>query len=379
MRKRTVTALVIAAVLAVAPATESIVTITASAAENENVQKIFDGSFAYFQDKGASEALDVLNNSKYASYTVKGDENERDATSLRNMTLAINWLKECNTLREQNGLEPLLVNDEMMAMAQADANYSDAVHGHAEQFNVGENCAWNSGSNPFVQWYNEEKEKYEAMTSPGWSNETGHYLNIINPSYKTTGFAVCTKGTKSPYTYVQVFSNNDGGITVEEYEKQLREYMNLLFDGDSGASGDNGNNNGSGDNGSSDVSGNEGNSSQPGKTGSPESGFEAMKRVNFSIKMEIERAAEKASEAGISVGRVVIDGNDYGINAFYIDTMKELNEANVDAVLKYDYEGYHYEILIPAGEAPVYEDIPWYGPMYLYGSFLDTATVTPIE
>ena len=104
-----------------------------------------------------------------------------------------------------------------------------------------------------------------------------------------------------------------------------------------------------------------------------------MKRVNFSIKMEIERAAEKASEAGISVGRVVIDGNDYGINAFYIDTMKELNEANVDAVLKYDYEGYHYEILIPAGEAPVYEDIPWYGPMYLYGSFLDTATVTPIE
>ena len=200
------------------------ISIPANAAENTNEQKLKDGSYAYFEDKGITDAIDALDNSKYASLTVKGDE--KDATSFKNMLDTIQWIKECNKLREQEGLEPLLVNDTLMAMAQADANYSDTVIGHAQQFSIGENCAWNFGSNPFTQWYDQEKIEYEK--NPVWSNDTGHYLNIINANYKTTGFAINTRGTKYPYTYVQVFDYSDDGIPVEEYEAQLLEYYNSL-------------------------------------------------------------------------------------------------------------------------------------------------------
>lgn len=201
------------------------ISIPVKAAENENAQKLKDGSFAYFQDKGAAEALNALENSTYANLTIKGDA--ADATNFSNMLATFQWIRECNRLRELNNLEPLLVNDTLMAMAEADANYSDTVVGHAEQFSVGENCAWNFGSNPFAQWYDEEKAIYDAMETPAWTNETGHYLNIINPSYTTTGFAISTRGTIYPYTYVQVFSTGEG-ISVDEYEKQVLEYYNSL-------------------------------------------------------------------------------------------------------------------------------------------------------
>lgn len=97
--------------------------------------------------------------------SIKGDP--ADATSLNNMKATIQWLKRCNELRSQHGLAPLMVSDRLMAMAQADANYSDTVIGHAMQFSLGENCAWNYGSDPFIQWYDQEKAQYEATKDSG--------------------------------------------------------------------------------------------------------------------------------------------------------------------------------------------------------------------
>lgn len=271
MKKRTVTAFALAAALALVPVSGNFTTMTVSAAEEGDAQKVKDGSFAYFQDKGATDALDALNNSTYANLTVKGDA--ADATSFENMLQTLQWIRECNRLRAANGLDPLLVNDEMMAMAQADANYSDTVVGHAQQFSVGENCAWNFGSNPFTQWYDEEKAVYDAMENPGWTDETGHYLNIINPSYKTTGFAINTRGTMYPYTYVQVFSFDDSGVTVDEYERQLVEYYNSINSGNDSGSDDNGS---TSDNGNSNSSDN-GSTSQSGKTESKSSAVAAMR------------------------------------------------------------------------------------------------------
>ena len=115
-----------------------------SAAETEKAaaqQKLADGSFAFFDAMGATDALNALTQSTYASKTIKGDPT--DATSLENMKATIQWLKRCNELRSQHGLAPLMVSDRLMAMAQADANYSDTVIGHALQFSmIGENCAW---------------------------------------------------------------------------------------------------------------------------------------------------------------------------------------------------------------------------------------------
>ncbi|MCI8528435.1 MAG: hypothetical protein HFH82_04655, partial [Lachnospiraceae bacterium] len=255
-------------IVAVFACSSLMVSMPVSAAEDGNAQKLKEGSFAFFQDAGADEALDALNNSQYAELTIKGDAD--DATSFDNMLKSFQWIRRCNELREMNGLEPLLVNNEMMAMAQADANYSDTVIGHAQQFAVGENCAWNWGkTDPFIQWYDEEKEIYDQMETPGWTSETGHYLNIIEPGYKTTGFAINTRGTKYPCTYVQVFSYSDDGITVDEYEKIVMDYYNSITSNETPDSEDDTDNSGSDDNnGSGDNSGSDDNNGSGDNSGS---------------------------------------------------------------------------------------------------------------
>ena len=77
-----------------------------------------------------------------------------------------------------------MITDDLMAMAEADTNWSSQHLGHAQQFNVGENLSWGY-KDPFDGWYTEEKAEYDSGNIAG----AGHYLNIINSSYKYTGFA----------------------------------------------------------------------------------------------------------------------------------------------------------------------------------------------
>lgn len=204
--------------------------LAAQAALDEARQAFLDaqaayssGAFGFFEYVGATDALDALNKSQYASYTKKGDA--KDATSLDNMRKTIQYMKECNELRAAHGLPLLTVTYTLMAMAQADANYSDTIEEHAKQFPVGENVAWNYGTDPFTQWYDKEKAKYEQT---GNRNEAGHYFNIIEPSYTTTGFAVTTRGSMNGWTtYAQVFSVG-AGMTVDEYAARFNEYCDSL-------------------------------------------------------------------------------------------------------------------------------------------------------
>ena len=191
-------------------------------------QKLSDGSFAFLEAMGATDALNALTQSTYAAKTIKGDP--ADATSLNNMKATIQWLKRCNELRSQHGLAPLMVSDRLMAMAQADANYSDTVIGHAMQFSLGENCAWNYGSDPFIQWYDQEKAQYEATKDSG---KAGHYFNIISSGYTATGFAICTRGSMNGWmTYTQTFTWNDANaMSVEAYEARLLAYCESVTGG----------------------------------------------------------------------------------------------------------------------------------------------------
>ena len=107
--------------------------------------------------------------------------------------------------------------------------------------------------------------------------------------------------------------------------------------------------------------------------------FAALEAVEKAISLKIDQAVEAAVAAGDEAGVVEIDGVELGISTFSSDVMQKLNDANVDAVITYDYDGNHYVITIPAGMAPVEEDVPWCGPLYLYAKFFDTAVVTPIE
>ena len=54
--------------------------------------QIAKGSFGFFEEMGAEEALDILNNAPLKEYTEQG--NEKAATSLENMKAALEWIKE---------------------------------------------------------------------------------------------------------------------------------------------------------------------------------------------------------------------------------------------------------------------------------------------
>ena len=176
------------------------------------------GAQGFFSYVGADAALDVLANAEYADNTKIGSED--DATSLRNMAAAFVLMRKCNELRRAEGLEPLRVTDRMMAIAQSNVNWSDEYIRHSEQFDVGENLAWGY-DDPFVGWYDGEKE-----------DRGGHYLNIVNPRYHVTGFAVCTANRNGSYSvsHGQVFaySDEDTAYTVDEYETRFNEYYDKV-------------------------------------------------------------------------------------------------------------------------------------------------------
>ena len=183
-----------------------------------------------------------------------------DATSLENMKLAFQYIRECNELRmkgdPENGFaaqEPLKVNSALMAISQMNVNYNKGK-GHAGRFNfrIGENTASVLGD-PFRYWYDDERKAY--MERPG-TDASGHYRNIIDPEivyvqasqaaggtyltgYSLTGFALVSQGG-TPYGFCQDFSyllKDEGDISrlygksysVDEYEALFNEYYDNLL------------------------------------------------------------------------------------------------------------------------------------------------------
>lgn len=205
---------------------------TAKAASEESSSKISAGSYAFFEDMGATSALDALNNCKYAEYNIKGDE--KDATSLENMKLAIDFLEEYLEIREQEGCTTeVKVSDSMMAMAQADLNASGPLGlNHPQQFGVGENLSWGY-SDPFVGWYSEKAMCESKGLEPTFENGAGHYCNLVNDEYTVTGFAVSQNSGFFRSAHGQVFSfgttNTDTLYTVSEYKARFMDYYNQLM------------------------------------------------------------------------------------------------------------------------------------------------------
>ncbi len=211
----------------------------------DNAKARYDeGSAGFFTSVQATDALEALANESLSGYIKKGDVN--DATSLENMKKSLaaiagqedspyfddvepsmTYIEKCNYLRAKNSAKELMVTDYLMAVAQADCNYSDQTPSHSTVFNVAENLAWNYGTDPFAQWYDEEYQDLLAGNSDG----IGHYKNIIQSSYQTTGFAICTRGTMNKWiTYGQTFSSSSVGTayTLTEYTKRFMTYYNSV-------------------------------------------------------------------------------------------------------------------------------------------------------
>ena len=202
--------------------------------------------FQWMQSKGKAggqEAVNVLTTSPILSNTKIGATG--DATSWTNFKETLKWIKECNRLRAEAKTDPktgaalgqLKVSPELMAIAAVQCNKSAVTLGHTQAYYVGENLFWGN-FNPFGGWYWEEMANYKGTNvtdpstgqtyAPEKDGQTGHYLNIVNSNYLTTGFAVNTVPGANRYgtTYGQTFDFNKPAYTTAEFEALVSEYEN---------------------------------------------------------------------------------------------------------------------------------------------------------
>lgn len=194
----------------------------AQEAYNTAKARFDEGVYGFYESRGSTGAINLLNNAPYASYTKKGDPD--DATSLDNVKASFQWIRKCNELRASEGVGTLKVSDIMMAASESDTNWSDSHIAHAEQFDVGENLAWGY-RDPFSGWYTREKQSY--LNHDG--GQTGHYLNIIMPSYGVTGFSICTRGGNGyGVTHGQTFDYGSSGEDLDTYEKEFNAYYDSV-------------------------------------------------------------------------------------------------------------------------------------------------------
>lgn len=229
--------------------------------------------------------------SELIKYTECGAKN--DATSLENMKATIEYLKECNVIREKDGVAPLKVDYYTMALTQLKANWSAKTdEGHySKLYCNGENIANGYGGvmgSPFEGWYTEEKvvydyicKKYGAGLSKNEANtyakqiqndsallkeaidacgfyyytpnkymtedaalmynknyiQVGHYFNVIESRFVSTGFAI-NQYTKmgagnffaQDFMCDTTYHEHTHIIrTVEEFEKEFNAYYDSLM------------------------------------------------------------------------------------------------------------------------------------------------------
>ena len=237
---------------------------------NDAVKKWNQGAYGYYSSLEYGEGVEkeglflfeteVINSPTNNSYYVKFGE-KTDPTSLNNMIESIDYLKACNELRRENGLEDLKIDIGLMTFAQFNSSTNikqlegNFKYEHAGQFNCGENIAYGPGAwNPYDGWYGEEyalfQKAVESGKYPGLENMTsaqvyrkypslwhklGHYYNIVDSTYKYTGYGLGQLVTDDIrdgwYHHSQTFGKKGTGdivMTVEEYEQSIKGYANGL-------------------------------------------------------------------------------------------------------------------------------------------------------
>lgn len=217
------------------------------------LKQFSEGTKGYFDSIGATLASDVVGNPTgvVAGYTELGT----DATSIENMKKAIAYIKESNSLREANGLDPLNVSMYLMAVSEVNANwsYKTSKHSHSRAYTVSENIAWGyygeagSSDSPFRGWYDEEKayvdfqKQYLASNPNATTSEVDvaakeagvypyssggsatHYYSIVLKRNKVTGYSFY--GNTSVQDFLAWPNSKDVIMTVEEFEQSLNSYI----------------------------------------------------------------------------------------------------------------------------------------------------------
>ncbi len=122
--------------------------------------------------------------------------------------------------------------------------------------------------------------------------------------------------------------------------------------------------------------------------GAVDPGSSGTEKLSNAIENEVAKAVDVAINNAVAAGGtaeaakaatvVHLDGRTLGTNMFSINTMRSFQNADVNIEFSYDYNGYHYVVMMPAGQIPLADDVPWYGPLYLAHIFRDYLTITPI-
>lgn len=223
---------------------------------------------------------------RYSEYTDIGADG--DATSIENLKNAIGLLKVFRNLREINGLAMPDISIYQMLYAEVSANYSDwnfwdngygmnhPITPYGE--NIAAGYAYNrndpNSTGPYSGWYYDEKKVYEycrdilgfsgdklthsyIVSLPyadklkiandiGLNNtacvQTGHYQQIINGNYTTTGVAY-TDGSAAAQEFYYTNSVNgpfyrsglgysvtlkDTLVSLDQLENDLNSYLNYI-------------------------------------------------------------------------------------------------------------------------------------------------------
>ena len=240
-----------------------------SSTYNDAVKKWNQGAYGYYKSLDYSngefqEAIyefesEVIDNDANGFFVKLGEKT--DPSGINNMIEAIDYLKACNELRRENGLDDLKIDMGLMSYAQLNSSNNirqlekNFPYGHTGLFSCGENIAYGPGAwNPYDGWYGEEYElfqkavesgKYpglENMTSaqvyqkyPSLWHELGHYYNIVDPTYLYTGYGLGQLVTDDIrdgwYHHSQTFGKKGTGdivMTVEEYEQSIKGYASGL-------------------------------------------------------------------------------------------------------------------------------------------------------
>ncbi|MGN0437101.1 MAG: InlB B-repeat-containing protein [Lachnospiraceae bacterium] len=190
------------------------------------------GSYGFFKFYGYSNACEVLEDkaSWVTDYTKIGQPG--DATSWDNFVATVPFLKECNRLRAQEGVDPqsgaklydLQVSMTLMAVSEVQGNWASYNLSHPGRYNVGENLAWGY-SNPFSGWYRSERNLWVSGVRE--FQRVGHYLNVCNGDYSITGFAVNQYSsygvTHEQSFYFSPYSSKDT-MTISQFEGKLNQY-----------------------------------------------------------------------------------------------------------------------------------------------------------
>lgn len=235
----------------------------------EAVKKWNQGAYGYYSSLEYGEGVDKEAMYEFESEVLESTSNrffvklgeKTDPSGINNMIEAIDYLKACNELRRENGLEDLKIDMGLMSYAQLNSANNirqlekNLIYGHTSRFNCGENIAYGPGAwNPYDGWYGEEyalfqkaveSGKYpglENMTSaqvyrkyPSLWHELGHYYNIMDPTYLYTGYGLGQLVTDDIrdgwYHHSQTFGKKGTGdivMTVEEYEQSIKGYASGL-------------------------------------------------------------------------------------------------------------------------------------------------------